>query len=60
MNFVAHMTKNTIPIWVGGRNTSAFIDSGASVTIINKDFFSENPVRSKSVASSHLSVCKRG
>lgn len=39
MNFVAHMTKNTIPILVGGRNTSALIDSGASVTIINKDFF---------------------
>lgn len=60
VNCVAHMTKNTIPIWVGGRNTSALIDPGASVTIINKDFFSENPVRSKSVASAHLSVCKRG
>lgn len=38
---MAHMTKNTIPIWVGGRNTSALIDSGASVTIINKDFLAK-------------------
>lgn len=33
------MTKNTIPVHVGGRTTSALIDSGASVTIINKEFF---------------------
>lgn len=41
VNFVAHMTKNTIPVWIGGRNTSALIDSGASVTIINKEFLAK-------------------
>lgn len=32
------MTKNTVPIQIGGRNTSALVDSGASVSIINRDF----------------------
>ena len=36
INLVTHMTKNTIPIKVGARKTSALVDSGASVTIINK------------------------
>lgn len=32
------MTKNTVPIQIGGRNTSALVDSGVSVSIINRDF----------------------
>lgn len=32
------MTKNTVPIQIGSRNTSALVDSGASVSIINRDF----------------------
>lgn len=38
LKMVARMTKNTVPIQIGGRNTSALVDPGASVSIINKDF----------------------
>lgn len=59
VNVVAHMTKNTIPFWEAGLNYSALIDSGASVTIINKEFLAKTHY-AQSVASSHISVCKRG
>lgn len=31
-------TKNTVPIQICGRNTSALVDSGASVSVLNRDF----------------------
>lgn len=38
LKMVARMNKNTVPIQIGGRNTSALVDPGASVSIINRDF----------------------
>lgn len=32
-------TKNTVPIQICGRNISALVDSSASVSVLNRDFF---------------------